>query len=102
MKKNSTGMLGVNKGPITAKTKKEGTKSKGTRAIGVDLGDKSSCYCTLERGVGEQVEVIKEGKLATTKKGMEETFGALEPCLLALEVGTHSPWVSRLLKKPRV
>src|SRR5450631_3126215 len=29
---------------------------------------------------------------------MEDTFGGLEPCLIALEVGTHSPWVSRLLK----
>jgi transposase len=98
MKKNSTGILGVNKGPITAKTKKEGTKSKGTRVIGLDLGDKSSCYCIVERGVGEQVEVSKEGKVATTKKGMEEVLGALEPCLIALEVGTHSPWISRLLK----
>ncbi len=30
---------------------------------------------------------------------MEQTFGALEPCLIALEVGTHSPWVSRLLSR---
>jgi transposase len=36
--------------------------------------------------------------VATTKKGMAQTFGALGHCRIALEVGTHSPWVSRLLK----
>jgi hypothetical protein len=30
---------------------------------------------------------------------MLEAFGALGRCRIALEVGTHSPWVSRLLKK---
>jgi transposase len=29
---------------------------------------------------------------------MAQVFGALGRCRIALEVGTHSPWVSRLLK----
>jgi transposase len=61
--------------------------------IGMDLGDRSSCYCALN-GNGE---VIKEGKLATTRKGLAQVFGTMKRCRVAIEVGTHSPWVSRLL-----
>jgi transposase len=61
--------------------------------IGMDLGDKSSCYCVLN-GKGE---VVEEGKVATTKKGLAQAFGARRRSRMALEVGTHSPWVSRLL-----
>lgn len=35
--------------------------------------------------------------MATTKQAMAEVFSALAKCRMALEVGTHSPWVSRLL-----
>src|SRR5882757_3813113 len=62
--------------------------------IGMDLGDRTSRMCFLD-GEGE---VIREGSVATTKKGMGQVFGALAHSRIALEVGTHSPWVSRLLK----
>jgi transposase len=42
-------------------------------------------------------EVIKEGSVATTRRAMAERFGSRARCRIALEVGTHSPWVSRLL-----
>jgi transposase len=61
--------------------------------IGMDLGDRSSCYCVLD-GSGE---VIQEGKLATTRKGLAQVFGTMKRCRIAIEVGTHSPWVSRWL-----
>jgi transposase len=61
--------------------------------IGMDLGDKTSRYCVLN-GDGE---VIQEQSVATTKKGMLRVFGARKRCRIAMEVGTHSPWVSRLL-----
>jgi len=35
--------------------------------------------------------------VATTKKAMAEEFGCLARCRVAMEVGTHSPWLSRLL-----
>jgi transposase len=61
----------------------------------MDLGDKTSRYCVLN-GEGE---VSKEGSVATTKKAMTQVFGARKRCRTAIEVGTHSPWVSRLLKE---
>lgn len=86
MKKNSTV-------PRSAKRVKVRVQTPIT--IGMDLGDKSSRYCLLN----EQGEVIKEGVVATTKKGLQRAFGAKKRCRMALEVGTHSPWVSRLLSQ---
>jgi hypothetical protein len=42
-------------------------------------------------------EVIQEQSVASTKKAMLRVFGARKRCRIAMEVGTHSPWVSRLL-----
>jgi transposase len=61
--------------------------------IGVDLGDKTSRFCCLN----QNGEVEKEGSVAMTRKAMLEKFGIAERCRIAMEVGTHSPWVSRLL-----
>jgi transposase len=62
--------------------------------IGLDLGDRSSRYCILS----QDGEVIQAGSAASTKQGLNRVFGSLRHSRLALEVGTHSPWVSRHLK----
>jgi len=62
--------------------------------IGMDLGDKTSRYCLLS----DKGEILREGQLATTKAGMTGTFGRIGRARIAIEVGTHSPWVSRLLR----
>jgi transposase len=61
--------------------------------IGLDLGDRSSWYCVLD----ERGEIVLEQKLGTTPKAMREVFGAMPHSRIALETGTHSPWVSRIL-----
>src|SRR5246127_4888192 len=61
--------------------------------IGLDLGDRWSFYCILD----EAGEIILEQKLPTTPEAMKQTFGKIPRSLIALETGTHSPWVSRLL-----
>ena len=38
-----------------------------------------------------------EHKLATTPEAMKQVFGRLPRSRIAMETGTHSPWVSRLL-----
>jgi transposase len=43
-------------------------------------------------------EVTREGRVGTTKKAMAQVFGSMSRCRIAIEVGTHSPWVSRLLR----
>src|ERR1700685_1231885 len=60
--------------------------------IGLDLGDRWSFYGVLnERG-----EVLREGKLPTTLE-VKRTFEKFPASRMALETGTHSPWISRLL-----
>jgi Transposase/Phosphotransferase enzyme family len=73
---------------------KKADRQQGLLTIGMDLGDKHSCYCVLD-GRGE---VIQEGRVGTNKKAMAKVFGSMGRCRIALEVGTHSPWVSRLLR----
>jgi transposase len=71
--------------------------------IGVDLGDRFSRLC----GVDGSGEVVEEGRLQTTEASLgrrfggseRRRFGGSERCRVVLEVGTHSPWVSRLLRE---
>jgi transposase len=43
-------------------------------------------------------DVLHEGTVGTTKKAMTQVFATTERCRIAIEGGTLSPWVSRLLK----
>ena len=61
--------------------------------IGLDLGDRSSFYCVLN-GAGE---VVAEQKVITNPEAMKKSFGKMPRSRVAMETGTHSPWVSRLL-----
>ena len=63
--------------------------------VGLDLGDRSSFYCVLD----EAGDVLMEQRLSTTPKAIKEIFGAMPRSRIALETGTHSPWVSRLLSE---
>src|SRR5437667_751290 len=61
--------------------------------IGVDLGDRWSFYCVLD----EAGRILLEQKVATTPEALKQAFAKIPRSLIALETGTHSPWVSRLL-----
>jgi transposase len=63
--------------------------------IGLDLGDRTSHYCILN----EAGNVILERSLPTTPKGIHQTFSKIPRSRIALETGTHSPWVSRQLSQ---
>ncbi len=63
--------------------------------VGLDLGDRFSHSCILD----EAGDVIGERNLPTTPKGIEEVFSRIPRSRIALETGTHSPWVSRHLAR---
>lgn len=63
---------------------------------GLDLGDKYSYLCLIDTGSGELVE---EGRLRTTPEDLRRRFDSEKKLKVAVEVGTHSTWVSRLLKE---
>ncbi len=59
--------------------------------IGLDLGDRNSWYCMVD----EAGQIRVEQRVRTNAKALEEVFGALPRCRIALETGTHSPWIRR-------
>src|SRR5580692_706738 len=63
--------------------------------IGLDLGDRWSWYCALD----EAGKIRLEQRVRTTPKAMGEVFGGMPRSRIALEIGTHSPWISRLLRE---
>jgi transposase len=61
----------------------------------LDLGDKTSQTYEVDReGV-----CVREATVPTTVAGITRYFANRPRCRVALEVGTHSPWVSRLLAR---
>lgn len=66
-----------------------------TICAGIDIGDR---YCQIavldeDGGVNEQT------RIRTTPKAFERYFKGKAPMRVAMEVGTHSPWISQLLNK---
>ncbi len=61
--------------------------------IGLDLGDRTSHYCILD----EAGQVMLEHNLPMTSKGIQQAFSRIPRSRIALETGTHSPWVIRQL-----
>jgi transposase len=75
----------------------DGSRSKSSMTVGIDLGDKYSYLCVLDTQSGE---VIEEGRLRTTPEALRRRFSSeQQPMRIAIEAGTHSPWVSRVLEE---
>jgi transposase len=63
--------------------------------IGLDLSDKTGLFVVIDAAG----QVVRESKVVLTKTGVARVFGARQPCRIAIEVGTHSPWLSRQLSE---
>jgi transposase len=79
----------------TATIKQSRNISEQKLTIGLDLGDRNSWYCVLD----EMGTIQVEQRVRTTAKALQEVFGAMPRSRIALEIGTHSPWISRLLSE---
>jgi transposase len=62
----------------------------------LDLGGKYSYLFLIDQESGE---VVEEGRLRTTPEALRRRFGSEQPMRIAIEAGTHSPWVSRVLEE---
>src|ERR687898_1595932 len=74
----------------------DGSKDRPNMTAGLDIGDKHSYLCLLDTASGE---VMEEGRMRTTPEAFRRRFSSEQPMPIAIEAGTHSPWVSRLLKE---
>jgi transposase len=79
----------------TAAAKQSRNFSEQSLTIGLDLGDRSSHYCVLD----ETGRILIESRVSTSPNAMKTVFGPMARSRIALETGTHSPWVSRLLNE---
>ncbi|MGC2194937.1 MAG: IS110 family transposase [Terriglobales bacterium] len=61
--------------------------------VGLDLGDRNSWYCVVD----EAGQIQLEQRVRTTAKAWQEVLGTMPRSRIALEIGTHSPWISRML-----
>jgi transposase len=74
----------------------DGSKQQPKITAGLDLGDKYSYLCLIDTDSGEAIE---EGRLSTTPEAIRRRFASKQPLRVAIEAGTHSPWVSRVLEE---
>jgi transposase len=72
------------------------SKQQPQMTAGLDLGDKYSYLCLIDTRSGE---IAEEGRLRTTPEALRRRFSSERPLRIAIETGTHSPWVSRLLEE---
>ena len=73
----------------------EGIRNAPERTIGLDVGDRLSHVCIVDEGG----EVVEETRLRTTSAALSRRFAGEEPTRVVLEVGPHSPWISRLIAR---
>jgi len=63
--------------------------------IGLDLSDKTGLFVVIDASG----QMVREGKVVLSLTGVRKVFAARQPCRIAIEVGTHSPWLSRELER---
>src|SRR6202051_3429635 len=78
---------------VAAKASKKISQQKLT--VGLDLGDRNRWHCVLD----ESGQIQREQRVRTNTKALREIFGEMPHSRIGLEIGTHSPWISRLLSE---
>ena len=69
-------------------------KPRNGLTMGIDLGDRGSHYCVLD----EEGKRAERGEVVTEKQALTLLLKQVKPSLVVIEVGTRSPWVSRLVE----
>jgi len=74
----------------------DGSSQQPKMTAGLDLGDKYSYLCLIDTVSGK---VIEEGRLRTSPEAFRRRFSSERLLRIAIEAGTDSPWVSRVLEE---
>jgi transposase len=79
------------------KTIKSESSSKrmadGAAAVGIDLSDRKGCFHAID----DQGKKIEAGNVSLEAAQLQRWASNIPATVMAIEAGTHSPWVSRLL-----
>jgi transposase len=65
-----------------------------TRTIGLDLGDRKHAVCVLD----SKGEILKEESITNSRESLTALSKRHPKALVVMEVGMHSPWISRYFK----
>ncbi len=100
MKKHTSGWVemkaaAVNVGTVGTESRRDQLVSSvlNQAVVGLDVSDRQAHYCVLDL----QGEVAVEGVVATKETSLRVQFEGKARIRIALEAGTHSAWISRLL-----
>ena len=75
----------------------DGSREHPHMTAGLDIGDRYSYLCLIDTDSGE---IMEEGRLRTSPETFKRRFASERPPMrIAIEAGTHSPWVSRVLEE---
>jgi transposase len=61
--------------------------------LGLDLGDRQHSVCVLDAAG----QIVREATLPNTRPALKQLLADFPRATVALEAGTHSPWISRFL-----
>ena len=84
----------MNKSSKSAQSMKA-TMDKPAMTMGIDVGDRHSHLCLVD----DEGEIVKRDRVRSTEAAFRRHFEGAARLRIALECGTHSPWMSRLLKQ---
>jgi transposase len=73
----------------------EKTMSEGVVAIGIDLSDRTGRFYAID----DEGKKNAEGTITLRTPELEKWARSIAPTVMAIEAGTHSPWISRLLAR---
>ena len=62
--------------------------------VGIDLGDKKHAICALDASG----EILDQRKITNHKESLRRLSQKYPTARIVMEVGLHSPWISRFLK----
>ena len=77
----------------SSKKMSEKTMSEGVAAIGIDLSDRTGRFYAID----DEGKKIAEATITLRTPELEKWGRSIAPTVMAIEAGTHSPWISRLL-----
>ncbi len=69
------------------------TMAEGVAAIGLDLSDRTGRFYAID----DEGLVIAEGSVTLRSAELQKWASSIGKTVIAIEAGTHSPWISRLL-----
>jgi transposase len=76
-----------------SKQRRLAVSNDSTLCAGIDIGDR---YCQIVV-LDESGEVSEQSRIRTTPTAFKHYFQSKSPMRIAMEVGTHSPWLGELL-----